>query len=179
MGGKSKENLQLRLWNLNICIEKVDAKEMLIDEMTLVMTSLPLAYVFQCLFTFVLIDRNLTAQLTGSHKGIGGGIQIPETYLPALLPFPTPPPECPRVLALRLENHWQTPQLFNLNEGMKEGSRLYCLWNIPHNYNKSSSTILLLNSNFNDVKINHCLNSHKGVTQKSKIQVNVTCIPEA
>ena len=31
MGGKSKENLQLRLWNLNICIEKVDAKEMLID----------------------------------------------------------------------------------------------------------------------------------------------------
>ena len=32
MGGKSKENLQLRLWNLNICIEKVDAKEMLIDQ---------------------------------------------------------------------------------------------------------------------------------------------------
>ena len=56
-------------------------------------------------FTFVLIGRNLTAQLTGSHKGIGGGIQIPETYLPALFPFPTPPPECPRVLALRLENH--------------------------------------------------------------------------
>ena len=24
--GKGKESLQLRLWNLNICIEKVDAK---------------------------------------------------------------------------------------------------------------------------------------------------------
>ena len=24
-GGKRKESLQLRLWNLNICIEKVDA----------------------------------------------------------------------------------------------------------------------------------------------------------
>ena len=25
-GGKRKESLQLRLWNLNICIEKVNAK---------------------------------------------------------------------------------------------------------------------------------------------------------
>ena len=25
-GGKRKESLHLRLWNLNICIEKVDAK---------------------------------------------------------------------------------------------------------------------------------------------------------
>ena len=30
-------------------------------------------------FCFALIVRNLTAQLTGSHGGIGGGIQIPET----------------------------------------------------------------------------------------------------
>ena len=37
-GGKRKESLQLRLWNLNICIEKVDAKCSL-AEMTLVMTS--------------------------------------------------------------------------------------------------------------------------------------------
>ena len=35
-------------------------------------------YICAC-FHFVLIGRNLTAQLTGSHKGIGGGIQIPET----------------------------------------------------------------------------------------------------
>ena len=46
-----RESLQLRLWNLNICIQKVDAKCWL-AEMTLAMTSLPLARVFQCLFTF-------------------------------------------------------------------------------------------------------------------------------
>ena len=46
--------------------------------------------VFQCLFTvtvqfnvcsrfrFVLIDGNLTAQLTGSHRGIGDEIEIAE-----------------------------------------------------------------------------------------------------
>ena len=30
-------------------------------------------------FRFALISGNLTAQSTGSHRGIGGGIQIPET----------------------------------------------------------------------------------------------------
>ena len=30
-------------------------------------------------FCFVMIGGNLTAQLTGSHRGIAGGIQIPET----------------------------------------------------------------------------------------------------
>ena len=30
-------------------------------------------------FLFALTGENLTAQLTGSHRGIGGGIQIPET----------------------------------------------------------------------------------------------------
>ena len=29
------------------------------------------------LFCFMLIGRNLTAQFTGSHRGIHGGIQIP------------------------------------------------------------------------------------------------------
>ena len=36
--------------------------EMLIGEMTLVRTSLPLTRLFQCLFTFALIGGNLTAQ---------------------------------------------------------------------------------------------------------------------
>ena len=54
------------------------------------------------LFCFVPIGRNLTAQLMGSHRGIGGGIQIPETKLQALLPFPSPPPERPGQLAPRL-----------------------------------------------------------------------------
>ena len=30
-------------------------------------------------FRFVLIGGNLTAQSMGSHRGIGGGIQIPKT----------------------------------------------------------------------------------------------------
>ena len=44
----------------------------------------------------------LTAQSTGSHRGIGGRIQIPETKLQALLAFPTLPPECPGELPCRL-----------------------------------------------------------------------------
>ena len=35
-------------------------------------------YIRACL-CFMLIGGNLTAQSTGSHRGIGGGIQIPET----------------------------------------------------------------------------------------------------
>ena len=56
-GGKRKGSLQLRLWNLNICIKKVNAKCWL-AEMTLVMTSLPLAHVFQCFFTFMLVSTS-------------------------------------------------------------------------------------------------------------------------
>ena len=48
---------------------------------------------------FALIGGNLTAQSTGSHRGIGGGIQIPETQLQVLLPFPAPLPERPGELA--------------------------------------------------------------------------------
>ena len=65
----SSVEFKLRLWNLNICIEKVDAK-CLLAEMTLVMTSLPLTRAFQCLFTFALIGGKLR-QLSR--------IQIPET----------------------------------------------------------------------------------------------------
>ena len=73
------------------------------------MTSLSLAHVFQCLFTFALVScfaltgGNLTVQSTGSHRGIGGGIQIPGTWLQVLLPFPAPPPERPKELARRLD----------------------------------------------------------------------------
>ena len=37
-------------------------------------------------FRFALIGGNLKAQSTGSHRGIESGIQIPETWLQALLP---------------------------------------------------------------------------------------------
>ena len=53
--GKRKESLQLYLWNLNICIEKVNEKCWLV-EVTLVMMSLPLVCVFQCLFTLLLVS---------------------------------------------------------------------------------------------------------------------------
>ena len=65
-GGNRKESLQLCFWKLNICMQKVDAKCCL-AKMTLLMMSLPLARVFQCLFKFALIGGNLTTQLTGSH----------------------------------------------------------------------------------------------------------------
>ena len=107
-GGKRKESLQLRLWNLIICIEKIDAKCWL-AEITLVMASLPLARVFQCLFTFAFVSASRWLaeiwQSMGSHRGIGGVIQIPEKYLQALLPFPAPPPERPGELARRLERN--------------------------------------------------------------------------
>ena len=49
-------------------------------------------------FRFALIGGNLTAQSTGSHRGIG----VPETLLQGFLPFPSPPPECLGELAHRL-----------------------------------------------------------------------------
>ena len=58
-------------------------------------------YIRAC-FRFVLIGRNLTAQSTGSHRGIGGGIQVLKMWLQALLPLPTLPIERPRELAHRL-----------------------------------------------------------------------------
>ena len=57
----------VRLWNLNICIENVDAKCWL-AQMTSVMTSLPLAHIFLLFFyirtrlRFALIRGNLTTQ---------------------------------------------------------------------------------------------------------------------
>ena len=69
-GGKRKESLQLRLWNLNICIKKIDPKCWLAG-MTLVMLSIPLVHAFTCFslflyiradFSFALIKGNLTAQ---------------------------------------------------------------------------------------------------------------------
>ena len=55
---------------------------------------------------FALIGGNLTAQSMGSHRGIGGGIQIPETELQALLPFPALPPERLGELAHRICQPW-------------------------------------------------------------------------
>ena len=53
-------------------------------------------------FCLTVISRNLTAQSARSHGGIGGEIQIPKTWLQALLPFSALLPEHPRELAHRL-----------------------------------------------------------------------------
>ena len=62
-------------------------------------TCFPMFVYIPARFRLSLIGRNLTAQSTGSHRGIGGAIQIPETQLQALLPLPAPTPERPRELA--------------------------------------------------------------------------------
>ena len=56
------------------------------------------------MFAYILarFRFGLIGESTGSHRGIGGGIQIPETQLQALLPIPAPPPERPGELARRL-----------------------------------------------------------------------------
>ena len=76
-GEKRKESLHLRLCNLNIWIENVEAKCWL-AEMTLVMTSLPLARVFQCLFTFALVSasRWLAEIWQLSRKGATGELEV-------------------------------------------------------------------------------------------------------
>ena len=75
-GGKRKKSLQLRLWNLNICIEK-NRLEMLIggydisnDVITLGSCFSMFVYI-RTRFCFALIGGDLTAQSTGSHRGIG------------------------------------------------------------------------------------------------------------
>ena len=73
-GGKRKESLQLRLWNLNICIEKVDAKCWL-AEMALVMTLLPLPRVFQC-FALVSASRWLAEIWQLSRRGATGELEV-------------------------------------------------------------------------------------------------------
>ena len=75
----------LRLWNLNSCIEKIDAKCWLAEmtfckyEVIALGTCFSMFVYIHAYFHFVLIGRNLTAQSIGSHKGIERGIQIPET----------------------------------------------------------------------------------------------------
>ena len=64
-------------------------------------------FVYTCArFRSTLIGGNLTVQSTGSHRGIGGGIQISETLLQVLLPFPAPLPEYPGELARKLVFCW-------------------------------------------------------------------------
>ena len=69
-----KESMQLRLWNLKIYIEKVDAKRWL-AEMTLIMASLPLAHVLfnvclhSCSFPLRIDWRKSESSVDGEPQG--------------------------------------------------------------------------------------------------------------
>ena len=80
-GGKRKESLQPRLWYLNISIDfyllRKSRCEMVIggddisnDVITLGTCFSMFVYV-RARFRFALMGGNLTAQSTGSHRGIG------------------------------------------------------------------------------------------------------------
>ena len=75
-GGKTKESLQLRLWNLNISSEKRPYPLSTCFSM--------FVYICTC-FCFALIGGNLTAQSTGSATG---GLEVEIKFL-----FLTPLPE--------------------------------------------------------------------------------------
>ena len=105
-GGKRKESLQLRLWNLNICIEKVDAKCWFV-EMTSAMTSLCLLHDFQCLLTFLPIStlRWLVEIWQLSRWRATGGFEVKlnsRDIVTSSPSFPTPPQEHPGELACML-----------------------------------------------------------------------------
>ena len=81
--GREKKGELARLWNL--ILHRKSRCEMLIggddisnDVITLGTCFSVLVYI-RARLCFALIGGNLTAQSTGSHRGIGGGIQIPET----------------------------------------------------------------------------------------------------
>ena len=78
-----KESLQLRFWNLKICIEKrcvmLIGGDDISNDVILLGTCFSMFVYIRARFHFALSGGNLTAQWAGSHRGIGGGIQIPET----------------------------------------------------------------------------------------------------
>ena len=63
-------------------------------------------------FRFALISGNLTAQSTGSHRGIGGGIQIPEKRRSCKLSFLFPPRHPPEIPQARLKPPSNSSPLF-------------------------------------------------------------------
>ena len=118
---KIKESLQLRLWNFNICIEKVEAKfcpcKMLIGGDDISNDAITLGTRFSMFvnicprFHVALICENSIAQSKGSPREIGGGIQIPQMLLQAFLPSFAPPSELSRELDYSTNSGASTSQL--------------------------------------------------------------------
>ena len=78
-GKLKRESLQLPLWNLDIRIEKADAKcwldgDEIRNDVIILGTCFSMFVFIRARFRFALIGGNLTAQSTGSHRGIEGYI---------------------------------------------------------------------------------------------------------
>ena len=98
--GREKEGINWISASKSRCEMLIDGDDIINDVITLSPCFLMFVYI-RASFRFALISGNLTAQSTGSNRGIGGGIQIPETELQALLSFPSQPPERPGETARR------------------------------------------------------------------------------
>ena len=110
--GQQKEGeLATHLWNLNICIKIVKAKCWLV-KMTLVMTLLLLAHIFQCLFKFVFVSASRWLSDIWQLSWWGATVELEVEFkfqrhhiVSALIPFPAPLPESPWELARRLSRN--------------------------------------------------------------------------
>ena len=90
--GREKEGINWIPASKSRCEMLIDGDDIINDVITLSPCFLMFVYI-RASFRFALFSGNLTAQSTRSNRGIGGGIQIPETELQALLSFPSQPPE--------------------------------------------------------------------------------------
>ena len=113
MGGREKEGeLATTSLELKSRCEMLIGGDDISDDITTRGTCLSMFVYIRARYCVALIGGNLTAQSTVSNMGIGSGIQITETYLKALLPFPAPPPERPGELASRPAK--KTPTVFGI-----------------------------------------------------------------
>ena len=84
-GREEEEALSTTSLEFEYLLGKSRCEVMIGEDDISTMTSLPLARVasifvyIRARFRLALIGGNLAAQSTGSHRGVGGGIQIPET----------------------------------------------------------------------------------------------------
>ena len=77
--GKGRRALEFEcLYQKSLCEMLIGGDDISNDVITLGTCFLMFVYI-RTRFRFALIGGNLTAQSTGSHRGIEGGIQIPET----------------------------------------------------------------------------------------------------
>ena len=84
MAGREKEgqlattSLEFEYLHRKSQCEKLIGRDDISNDVITLGTCFSMSVYIRSRFHFVLIGKNLTAQSTGSHRGIGGGIQILE-----------------------------------------------------------------------------------------------------